>query len=90
MATPFLDSDIINNIEHTQPSSVILSQIWISNQNDTEVELRKMTNKMTVSINFEIWYFVALKRYESTGVNCRTWLHIHPETNGPPAMTLTE
>ena len=40
-----------------------------------------ITNKITISINFYTENFDALKRYESTEVDRRTWLHVPLETH---------
>ena len=34
--------------------------------------------------------FMLSKRYESTEVDRRTWLHVPRELTGPPALTLTK
>ena len=51
---------------------------------------RKLLFVHTISNNFNTNNFDALKRYESTEVDCRTWLLVPSGLSGPPAVTLTK
>ena len=46
--------------------------------------------KLQFFINFNTENFDALKRYKSTEVDRRTWLHVPSVLLGPPAVTLTK
>ena len=70
----------------TEPSSVILSQTkYFKKLKNDAHKLPKqakdkrdgvITPNITISINFNAENFDALKRYESTEVDRRTWLHV--------------
>ena len=90
-------SDLINNMDHmrisgTEPSSVILSQKGgsfksskvMSKNCQTQAEAKRdgvITHKITISIKFDTDNFDALKRYESTEVDRRNWLHVPSGTH---------
>ena len=79
-------SDWINNMDHmrisgTEPSSVILSQTVKSVvqkvPKQAEAKRDDVINPQNYnSINFNMENFDALKRYESTEVDRRTWPHV--------------
>ena len=87
-------------ISGTEPSSVILGQTKqfkklkgyapkVSNQ--IEAKWNGVINPQ--NYNFSQFYtenFDALKPYESTEVECRTWLHVPSGTPWSPAVTLTK
>ena len=73
-------------ISGNEPSSVILSQ-WMRfkklKSDDPKVPIPAEAKRdgvinpqITISINFNTENFDALKRYESTEVDRRTWLHV--------------
>ena len=47
----------------------------------------QLTHKITISVNFNTENFDALKRYESTEVERRTWLHV---PSGTPWSTSSD
>ena len=49
-----------------------------------------MNPQITFSVNFNTENFDSLKRYESTEVDRRTWLHVPAGLLGLPAVTLTK
>ena len=84
-------SDLINNMDHmrisgNEPSSVILSQrMRFKKLKSDDPKVPKpaeairdgvINPQITISINFNTENFDALKRYESTEVDRRTWLHV--------------
>ena len=87
-------------ISGTEPSSVIISQtMWFKKVDKWCPKLPKqaeakrdgvMNPQNTISINFKTANFNALKRYESTEVDRRTWLHVPRGLTGPPTVTLTK
>ena len=74
----------------TEPSSVILSQTMKFKKLKSDypkvpkqAKAKRdgvINHKITILINFNTENFDALKRYESTEVNRRTWLHVPSET----------
>ena len=49
----------------------------------------KLTHTITISIKLTRKILMFSKRYESTDVDRRTWLHV-PSGTGPPALTLNK
>ena len=80
-------------ISGTEPSSVILSQTIISSFKSWNVMSKKVPkpveskrdgviNPQNYNFNkFKRKILMLSKRYESTEVNCRTWLHVPSETH---------
>ena len=79
-------------ISGTEPSSVILSQKKEFSKVDKRCPKRaetswsqngwcKKTHKITISNNLNTENLDALKRYESTEVDRRTWLHVPSGTH---------
>ena len=76
----------------TEPSSVILSQTkWFQKLESNIPKVPKQVEakrdgvinkkKFTISINFTRIILMLSKRYESTEVNRRTWLHVPSGTH---------
>ena len=78
-------------ISGTEPSSVILSQTMKFKKlksDDQKVPKQAEAKRdgvinpqITISVNFNTENFDALKRYESTEVDRRTWLHVPSGTH---------